>query len=149
MIARPVLPEDKAFFNKLEDKLVSASLTAIQGSYLPDYFPSAMTSLLNQLSGANKWVRAFEVNGRVIGFLAAFTSKHQNTGTIARPFVSDDDLQLLPSMLHEASAWLLSLEKSALQIAVPEERTKLISTLEENGWNKVQSWIRLKKELVQ
>jgi hypothetical protein len=50
-------------------------------------------------------------------------------------------------MVDEAMIWLKSLNKTAIQISVPNKRESIIEILQSSGWIKTQSWVRLIKQL--
>jgi hypothetical protein len=65
------------------------------------------------------------------------------------PVAADENLVHLPAMLDEAAVWLMELGKTAVQMAVPDEREQLAAQLESAGWVKSHSWLRLVKWLDQ
>ncbi|MCP5094317.1 MAG: GNAT family N-acetyltransferase [Chloroflexi bacterium] len=147
MIHRPVKRSDKLIFTQLEATIMPPIFLAIQGSAISNYSPSLGTQLMNRLSNSQQWIRAFELEGTVAGFLLAQTANNQNKGVLGRPLLSDDNLSSLPIMLHTAASWLTQLGKTSIQISVPHERKQLAEQLKDDGWNKTQSWIRLLKRL--
>ncbi len=61
--------------------------------------------------------------------------------------IPEENIDYLPAILHEASTWLTQLEKTVMQISMPNERESLINKLQGNHWVKTQSWVRLVKQL--
>lgn len=147
LTSRPVQPADKAVFKALEGQISEPAWLQVQGSALSTYFVPFGERLLNQLTGARRWTRAFIKGESVIGFLTAATSAGQTKGTLARPVVADQHLECLPAMLSEAATWLNELGKTAVQIAAPDERKQMAAQLERAGWVQHQSWLRLVKWL--
>jgi len=145
--SRPIQKSDKTAFEALETQLVSPTLLQIQGPATSNYFLSFGDRMLGRLTSAQRWTRAFERDGNVIGFLSGNTSQNQAKGTLSRPLVSDENLELLPAMLHEAASWLTQLGKTSMQIAVSDERAQLIEGLQNSSWAKTRSWLRLFKRL--
>jgi hypothetical protein len=103
--------------------------------------------MMSRFTNTQRWTQAFARDGTIIGFLTASTSGNQTKGTIARPLVAEQNLDALPAMLHEAATWLTQLGKTAVQMAIPDERAALIEGLQNSGWVKNQSWVRLVKQL--
>jgi ribosomal protein S18 acetylase RimI-like enzyme len=147
IISRLIQPSDAAAFKQLEAQVANPATLQIQGSAAPNYFPSFGERIMSRFTNIQRWTRAFARNGAMIGFLTASTSSNQTKGTIARPMVAEQSLDALPVMLHEASNWLTQLGKTAVQMAVPDERASVIEGLQNSGWVKTQSWMRLVKRL--
>lgn len=102
---------------------------------------------MSRFTNTQRWTQAFVRDGAMIGFLTGSTSGNQTKGSLARPVVAEQNLDALPAMLHETAAWLTLLGKTAMQMAVPDERLSLIARLRNSGWVKTQSWVRLVKWL--
>jgi len=119
----------------------------IEGSAHDNYILTVSERLMNHLTGTRRWTQVFAKQNNPIGFLTAITSHSQAKGTLARPVIADDDLPHLPAMLHEAATWLAQLDKTTMQLAIPNVRPSLISDLQNQGWNKTQTWVRLVKYL--
>lgn len=83
----------------------------------------------------------------IAGFLTTTTSSGQTKGILARPVVMDENLIYLPAMLGEVSGWMMQKGNTAVQMATPDEREQLGSRLENAGWVKRQSGLRLVKWL--
>ena len=147
LLALPFQSSDKAVFKELEKQIVDPAYLQIQGSALPLYFPSLGGRLMNRFAATQRWIRAFSKDGSTLGFLLAETSIGQNKGTIGRPLVLDKHIDYLAPMLHEATAWLNGLNKTAIQLSVPINRVSIIEKLQNSGWIKTQSWVRLIKKL--
>lgn len=138
---------DKAIFKELERRIVDPAYLQIQGSAIALYFPSLGGRLMNRFATTQQWTRAFSKDEITIGFLLANTSTNQNKGTVGRPMVLDKHVNYLLPMLNEAMIWLKNLNKTAIQISVPNKRESIIEILQSSGWIKTQSWVRLIKQL--
>jgi GNAT superfamily N-acetyltransferase len=149
LTSRPVQAEDAAAFKRLEEQIVPPMWLQIQGSAAPNYFVSFGERLLERFTNTQTWVRVFFREDETVGFLSTGTSGDQSKGILSRPVVADENLVHLPAMLDEAAAWLMELGKTAVQMAVPDEREQLAAQLESAGWVKSQSWLRLVKWLDQ
>lgn len=114
---------------------------------MSNYVYSSTERLLNRFTNRQQWARLFFKDEKILGFLAATTSTGQTKGVLARPLVADEGLDDLPTMLDEAADWLMQLGKTAVQMAIPDEREQLAAQLEGAGWIKRQSWLRLVKWL--
>lgn len=145
--SRPIQPSDLDAFEELEEQISNPLWLKFQGSARTQYFLSTGERMINRLTGTQHWAKAFTKNGVIVGFLTASTSSHQTKGTLSRPIIADDNLHYLPGMLQEAADWLTQLGKTAMQMAVPEARSSLINKLQNSGWAKTQSWVRLVKRL--
>jgi hypothetical protein len=117
-----VQPADAAVFKALEAQIANPLWLEVQGSAVSNYLSSWGERLLNRFTNTQQWTRAFCREEQIIGFLAVATSGGQPKGVMARPVVADENLVHLPAMLDEAAAWLMELGKTAVQMAVPDER---------------------------
>jgi GNAT superfamily N-acetyltransferase len=147
LLARPLTTADKPIFRAIEAELTAPELLARQGSREDGFFPSWGQRLLNRLSGAQSWARAFVYEETVVGFLAGSTTSSQKSGTISRPLVADAHLPHLPAMLHQAEVWLITQGKTKVQIATSAARPHLRAMLQEQGWTESYTWVRLVKHL--
>lgn len=138
---------DRAVFTELERQIVDPAYFQVQGSAVPLYYPSFGSRLMNRFATTQQWTRSFSKDGSTIGFLLADTSASQNKGIVGRPIILDKQVDYLPTMLNEVMAWLNSLNKTAIQISVPNKRESIIEILQSNDWSKTQSWVRLIKYL--
>lgn len=82
-----------------------------------------------------------------VSFLTATTSSDQAKGILSRPVAVDENLIYLLAMLSEAAIWMMQKGNTAVQMAVPDEREQLGARLDDTGWVKRQSWLRLVKWL--
>jgi len=147
LTSRPVLSQDLQLFKNLEEQVLSSTWLQIQGSTAPNYFVPLGERLLSRFMGTQWWNQIFIQGEEVVGFLSAVTAKTQTKGKLNRPIVVGEHLDYLPLMLDKAATWLTQLGKKTLQLAVPDERAYLVTQLEQNGWVKSQSWLRLVKRL--
>jgi ribosomal protein S18 acetylase RimI-like enzyme len=145
--SRPIQPADIAAFKAIETQIADPLWLAVQGTAASNYFLPLGERLLNRFTGGQRWTRVFLKEEKVIGFLTANSSRSQTKGIVARPVVAEENLDDLPAMLQEAAAWMIQLGKTAVQMAVPDEREQLVTQLESAGWVKSQSWLRLVKWL--
>ncbi|HRQ42418.1 MAG TPA: GNAT family N-acetyltransferase [Chloroflexota bacterium] len=146
-VSRPVQPADTATFKALEAQIANPIWLQIRGSAAPNYFSPWGERLLNRFANTARWSQVF-INGEtIVGFLATTTSSDQTKGVLARPVVADDNLECLLPMLAEAATRLTQMDKTAVQMAVPDERQQLAAQLEGTGWTKRESWVQLVKWL--
>jgi ribosomal protein S18 acetylase RimI-like enzyme len=144
---RPIQAEDKSVFEAIEIQIANPVTLRIQGSAAADYFQSFGERMVARFTSTQAWSRAFEKDGTILGFLTARTSPHQSKGTLPHPIVTDENLGYLPIMLGHAATWLTQLKKSSIQLVVRDEKTGLVEDLQNRGWVKTQSWVKLVKRL--
>jgi ribosomal protein S18 acetylase RimI-like enzyme len=145
--SQSILSTDKSAFEKIETQTANPLWQQIEGSAGDRYFLRAGDRLMNRFNRTQSWVRVFRLEEETIGFLAAKTSEGQTKGSISRPVIADEHAQYLAEMLHETAVWLSEHGKTTLQIAVPNARPMLLDLLQEQGWQQIQSWVRLVKWL--
>jgi hypothetical protein len=134
-------------FKEVEAQTTTPLCLQVQRTVAPNYFLSWGDRVMDRFAKSQRWTRTFIREEEIIGFLVAATSSGQTKGSLSRPLVAEENLTCLPAMLNEAAGWLMQLGKTAVRIAVSSEREQLAAQLENDGWVKTQSWVRLVKWL--
>jgi ribosomal protein S18 acetylase RimI-like enzyme len=147
IVSRPIQHTDVPVFKEVEAQTATPLCLQVQGTQAPNYFLGWGDRLMDRFAKSQRWTRTFVREEKIIGFLVAATSSGQTKGSLSRPLVAEENLTCLPAMLTEAAGWLMQLGKTAVRIAVPSEREQLAAQLENDGWVKTQSWVRLVKWL--
>lgn len=148
LISRSIQKSDKVVFLQIENQLSNLAWRHIQKSAELNYFHSVGNRLMNRLTNTQYWIRVFTNNETIVGFLLVNTSPDQAKGMLSRPMILDENIEHLPAMLNEAALHLTHLGKSTVQIGVPDERHKIIESIQNGGWVKIHTWVRLIKKLV-
>ncbi len=144
---REIRKSDKAVFAELEKQTTQQVVLRLNGGVESQYFVSPGQKLYSRFIGYQKWLRAFEVEGKTIGFLGAEFQKSQYKGYLLSPMVGEEDLKYFPGMIRAAKSWLESAGKVSMILEVPDHRTAIHNDLLSQGWEKQRTWIELVKWL--
>ena len=83
------------------------------------------------------------VSKETIGFLCAGFQDKQQKGLLIQPIVNRNNLDLIPSMLQKAGAWLEQSGRKSMIVEIPDQWTKVRDDMLENGWKKQYTWFEL------
>lgn len=141
--SRPLLAADRANLQKMEAGWATPQWLRIEKTASGRYFHNRREQIFNRLLGNHHWSRVFSCHGDDIGYLAAFATNSQSKGHLSRPVVPDSQLERFPEMLAHAADWLHGLGKTSMRIAIPDARQSLLTLLQDHGWKKSQTMVRL------
>ena len=140
---REINRSDRTLFREIEDKSTPRSVLSVKGSAETQYFLSAWQKIYTRFTGFSKWIKAVDISGETIGFLSVGFQDKQQKGILLQPVVTNDCLNLLPAMIHEAGAWLEQSGRVAMVVEIPDQWIKIRDYLLENGWKKQYTWLEL------
>lgn len=146
VLGRELKANDRALFREIEKKAMSPFVLYNQGAE-DDYFPSVWQKLYMQYVGNHSWIRAFDVDGVTIGFLAADHVHPMTTGYLYQPVIASENTHYLPAMIRQAENWMGTLALQFGKIEVSDQIGELVTYLLDSGWNKRYTWIYLVKWL--
>lgn len=144
---RRIHPSDRALFRDIERESTHPFVLYVRGEVEPNHFRSVLQKVYMYFLGYANWFRAFEVQEKTVGFLAAESHKLQRKAFVMQPMLSNDNLHCLPSMIHEAGAWAAAAGKESLVMTVPDQHSAIRQYLLDNGWEKQYTWLNLVKWL--
>ena len=147
LLMRPFTADDKDVFRELEVRCISETRLAIEGTQLSTYHLSWGTRQFNTLAGSIQRSFTCSFEGKIIGAARASTGRSQSSGFMPRPFLPHDDHNHYIAIIHHIGQWFHVLNKTVMRVAVDTNQKQLLATLQADGWQQTQSWLRLAKEL--
>lgn len=144
---RELNASDKVLFDEIEQRTTSPFILKINGGLGTQYFPSGWQKLYSRFIGYHKWLKAFELQGKTIGFLGAGFQDKQRKGYLLQPVIDDEEQSYLPAMIQKAGEWLKEAGKESIILEIPDWRSRVREYLLGNGWNKLYTWLELVKWL--
>ncbi len=140
---REISRSDKALFKEIEDKTTPQSVLSIKGSAESQYFLSGWQRIYSRFTKYSRWIKAVAASGETIGILSASFQDRQQKGQLIQPIVKEGCLDLIPSMLQKAGAWLEQSGRKSMIVEIRDRWTKTRDNLLENGWKKQFTWLEL------
>ncbi len=140
---REINHSDRALFKEIEKKATLQSVLSIKGSAEIQYFFSGWQSLYARFARYSRWIKAVEVSGKTIGFLCAGFQDRQQNGLLIQPVITENCLDLLPTMLIKVGAWLEQSGRKSIIVEVPDEWAKARDYMQKNSWEKQYTWLEL------
>lgn len=148
VVALPVSRQDQPHLRKLSLELRAAPTG--EKPWLSDpteeILRHPMRQLMDTLVRQQNWVRRFEREGQLLGYLFVSTTPQDTKGFLAQPLVSREGIAHLPALMNDAFVWLRDRGKQAAQMTTvkhPELEARLL----EMGWVPQHTWLRLAKRL--
>ncbi len=140
---REISRSDRALFKEIEDKATPRSVLSIKGSADTQYFLSGWQKIYARFTRYFRWINAVVASAETIGFLCAGYQDRQQKGLLIQPIVNRNNLDLIPSMLQKAGAWLEQAGRKSMIVEIPDQWTKVRDDMLENGWKKQYAWFEL------
>ncbi|PWB50545.1 MAG: hypothetical protein C3F13_16465 [Anaerolineales bacterium] len=141
--AREINRADRVLFKEIENKSTPHPVLNVKGSAETQYFLSGWQKLYTRFTRYSRWIKAIVSSGETIGFLCAGFQDRQQKGLLIQPIVEKDCLDLIPSMLQMAGAWLEQSGRKSMVVEIPDQWIKTRDDLLENGWIKQFTWLEL------
>jgi len=140
---REISRADKALFKEIENKTIPRSILSVKGSAETQFFLSGWQRIYARFTRYSKWIKAVVASGETIGFLCAGFQDRQQKGLLIQPVVNEGCLDLIPSMLQKAGAWLEQAGRKSMIVEIPDVWTKTRDYLLVNGWKRQFTWLEL------
>jgi ribosomal protein S18 acetylase RimI-like enzyme len=144
---RDMSQSDRVLFKEIERKTTPPFILHVNRSLETHYFLSGWQKIFTRYTGYTRWIKAFNAQGKTIGFLGAEFQRHQQKGSLLQPVITEEDLQYLPVMIQKAGVWLAESGKGSMIVEIPEERSEISKYLLNHGWIKQYTWFELIKWL--
>jgi len=140
---REISRSDRAFFKEIEHKTTPHPVLNVKGSAETQYFLSGWQRIYARFTRYSRWIKAVVASGEKIGFMCAGFQGRQQKGLLIQPIINEGCLDLIPSMLQKAGAWLEQSGRESIIVEIPDQWTKIRDYLLENGWKRQFTWFEL------
>lgn len=118
-------------------------MPSLRSSYAEGFFARTFFSLV----GIRSKSIVLTLDKKVIGFFTAEDNRALEAGEIGTPLISDEYLEYLPLALQDCLEFLEKRGKKRAGLRIPAHRAELVSLIENLGFQRVYSFLRMVKWL--